>query len=244
MSHFGPIVSNLGVNPDIPGCLVATCRHVYRCHVAAILFAAYLPPRPWSISCHCLVFNNSLFYLSKTNKADQYPPPGMVGLAPKWVRLDPKLDKSGAFSDQISVHLAPRAKCTEIGSEKAPDLSNLGSNLTHFGAKPSIRGQMLSILCNTMLVRDGQLRVPASRLPCSLSYLSKHYLPILCFSKPKYLFLLITFIICTPLRMYILLQILRFSPLNLRDFMGFYFLFLLNVIIWGLTKLFSYYQLY
>ena len=47
----------------------------------------------------------------------------MVGLAPKWVRLDPKLDKSGtlapkwvrldptwdksgAFSDQSSVHLA------------------------------------------------------------------------------------------------------------------------------------------
>ena len=33
-------------------------------------------------------------------------PPGMVGLAPNWVRLDPKLDKSGTFSDQISVHLA------------------------------------------------------------------------------------------------------------------------------------------
>ena len=31
---------------------------------------------------------------------------GMVGLAPKWVRLDSKLDKSGTFSDQISVHLA------------------------------------------------------------------------------------------------------------------------------------------
>ena len=39
---------------------------------------------------------------------------GMVGLAPKWVRLDPKLEKSGTFSDQISVHLAHRAKCTEI----------------------------------------------------------------------------------------------------------------------------------
>ena len=32
-------------------------------------------------------------------------PAGMVGLAPKWVRLVPKGDKSGAFSDQISVHL-------------------------------------------------------------------------------------------------------------------------------------------
>ena len=39
---------------------------------------------------------------------------GMVDLAPKWVRLDPKLDKSGTFSDQISVHLAHLAKCTEI----------------------------------------------------------------------------------------------------------------------------------
>ena len=38
----------------------------------------------------------------------------MVGLAPKWVRLDPKLDKSGTFSDQISVHLARGAKCTEM----------------------------------------------------------------------------------------------------------------------------------
>ena len=31
---------------------------------------------------------------------------GVVGLTPNWVILDPKLDKSGAFSDQISVHLA------------------------------------------------------------------------------------------------------------------------------------------
>ena len=30
---------------------------------------------------------------------------GMVGLAPKWGRLDPKLEKIGTFSDQISVHL-------------------------------------------------------------------------------------------------------------------------------------------
>ena len=29
-------------------------------------------------------------------------------------QMCPKWDKSGAFSDQISVHLAPRAKCTEI----------------------------------------------------------------------------------------------------------------------------------
>ena len=62
----------------------------------------------------------------------------MVGLVPKWVKLDPKLDKSGTFLDQISVHLALWAKCTEIWSEKVPDLSNLGSNLTHFKTKPTI----------------------------------------------------------------------------------------------------------
>ena len=39
---------------------------------------------------------------------------GMLGLASKWVRSDPKWDKSVAFSDQISVHLARGAKCTEI----------------------------------------------------------------------------------------------------------------------------------
>ena len=39
---------------------------------------------------------------------------GMVGLAPKCVRLDPKFEKSETFSDQILVHLAHRAKCTEI----------------------------------------------------------------------------------------------------------------------------------
>ena len=44
----------------------------------------------------------------------------------KMGQIGPKWDKSGAFSDQISVHLAPRAKCTEIWSEKSPDLSHLG----------------------------------------------------------------------------------------------------------------------
>ena len=39
---------------------------------------------------------------------------GVLGLAQKWVRLAPKCDKSGAFSDQISVHLAQGAQCTEI----------------------------------------------------------------------------------------------------------------------------------
>ena len=49
-------------------------------------------------------------------------------------QISPKWDKSGAFSDQISVHLA----------RGAPDLSNLGSNLAHFGAKPTIPGPSLA----------------------------------------------------------------------------------------------------
>ena len=44
----------------------------------------------------------------------------------KVCQIGPKWDKSGAFSDQISVHLATGAKCSEIWSEKAPDLSHLG----------------------------------------------------------------------------------------------------------------------
>ena len=36
--------------------------------------------------------------------------------------------------------MAHRAKYTEILSEKVPGLSNLGSNLTHYGAKPTIPG--------------------------------------------------------------------------------------------------------
>ena len=61
----------------------------------------------------------SQFRSPAQNNLKQQQQAGMVGLAPKWVRLDPKLDKSGTFSDQISVHLAHRAKCTEIWSEKS-----------------------------------------------------------------------------------------------------------------------------
>ena len=74
----------------------------------------------------------------KLVNGDQRIDTGTVGLAPNWVRLDPKLGKSGTISDPIAVPLARSAKCTEIWSEKVPDLSIMGSNLTHFGAKPTI----------------------------------------------------------------------------------------------------------
>ena len=52
---------------------------------------------------HCLLSRNLIIELLPEVCA------GMVGLARKWVRLDSKLDKSGTFSDQILVHLAPGA---------------------------------------------------------------------------------------------------------------------------------------
>ena len=68
----------------------------------------------------------------------------MVGLALKWVRLDPKSNKSWTFSDQISVHLARWAKCTEICSEKVMDFSNLGSNWPTLEPNlPSLVGKLI-----------------------------------------------------------------------------------------------------
>ena len=46
---------------------------------------------------------------------------GSPDLDTKWVRLAPNWTNPGLFSDQISVHL-----CTEIWSEKVPDLSHSG----------------------------------------------------------------------------------------------------------------------
>ena len=59
-------------------------------------------------------------------------------LSSKVGQIGPKIGQIRDFSVQISVHIAHRAKFTEIWSEKVPELSNLGSNLTHFGAKPTI----------------------------------------------------------------------------------------------------------
>ena len=51
----------------------------------------------------------------------------MVGLAPKLVRLDPKLDKSGTFSNQISVHLAIGPQIGQIRDFFRSDFSTFGS---------------------------------------------------------------------------------------------------------------------
>ena len=45
---------------------------------------------------------------------------------PKVGQIGPKWDKSGAFKIRFQCIWRSRAKCTEIWSEKAPDLSHLG----------------------------------------------------------------------------------------------------------------------
>ena len=51
---------------------------------------------------------------------------GMVGLAPKRVRLAPNGTNPGLFQIRFQCIWRRGAKCTEIWSEKAPDLSHLG----------------------------------------------------------------------------------------------------------------------
>ena len=62
---------------------------------------------------------------------------GMVGLATKWVRLAQNGTNPGLFQIRFQCIWRGGAKCTDIWSEKAPDLSHLGPNLTHFGTKPT-----------------------------------------------------------------------------------------------------------
>ena len=59
-------------------------------------------------------------------------------------QIGPKWDKSGAFSDQISVHLAPPRQMHWNLIWKSHGFVPYGANLTHFGAKPTIPG----VLCH------------------------------------------------------------------------------------------------
>ena len=51
---------------------------------------------------------------------------GMVVLAPKWVRLAQNGTNPGLFQIRFQCIWRPGAKCTEIWSEKSPDLSHFG----------------------------------------------------------------------------------------------------------------------
>ena len=64
--------------------------------------------------------------------------PGMADLGQSWSDWF-HLDKSGTFSDQISV------KYWMICDEKFKDIIPFRANLTHFGAKSDIRGADVEI---------------------------------------------------------------------------------------------------
>ena len=53
---------------------------------------------------------------------------GMVGLIPKWVRLAPNGTNPGLFQIRFQCIWRGGANCTEIWSEKVPDLSQLGQS--------------------------------------------------------------------------------------------------------------------
>ena len=65
--------------------------------------------------------------------------PGMVGLAPKWVRLAPNGTNPGLFQIRFQCiwRGAPKALKSDL---KKPGFVPFGANLTHFGAKPTIPG--------------------------------------------------------------------------------------------------------
>ena len=88
-------------------------------------------------------------------------------------QIGPKWDKSGSFSDQISVYLARRAKCTEIWSEKAPDFSHLGPiwptlepNLPSLWTRPQWICQTVRLLVTAQCSQSGHI---GDQIPTNVS---------------------------------------------------------------------------
>ena len=65
--------------------------------------------------------------------------PGMVGLAPKWVRLAPNGTNPGIFRSDFSAFGGGRQIHWNL-IWKSPGFVPFVANLTHFGAKPTIPG--------------------------------------------------------------------------------------------------------
>ena len=115
-------VSIFKMNQIIP--LEYTCLELVYHPLIAPLNAHFISGRSIPVCSRPSVCNNCHFLgLSASQYTNDYdyfsiiklrPYPGVVGLAPKCVRLAPNGTHPGLFSNQISVHLAPRAKCTEI----------------------------------------------------------------------------------------------------------------------------------
>ena len=83
------------------------------------------------------IFSNKvlgLSYLPIRPSLNPYRTSGMVGLG----QIGRKWDKSGAFSDQILVNLAPPRQMHWNLIWKSSTFVPFGANLTHFAAKPTI----------------------------------------------------------------------------------------------------------
>ena len=133
MSHLVPICPDVGppLSPVRRDQDELKHLHLWKCQPRVI--------RPWNgspipVLAHDLVVRIPALTSLVASVHGMLSPTRGARFGSKWVRLD----KAGTFSYQISVHLAHRAKCTEIWYEKVPDLSHMGSNLIHFGAKPTI----------------------------------------------------------------------------------------------------------
>ena len=89
------------------------------------------------LNCLILLLTVSFFYL-KSNQLSSLSFDTSSKFISRLQRQETGVRVAGAVETGM-VSLA-RAKCTEIWSEKVPDLFNLGFNLTHFGDKPPISG--------------------------------------------------------------------------------------------------------
>ena len=92
----------------------------------------------WFLNGICHIYTNLGQYQAQYNipgdisisiqESGEFTPAATVTrFGPKVGQIGPKWEKSGAFSDQNSVHLA-----------RGPGFVPFGANLTHFGAKPTI----------------------------------------------------------------------------------------------------------
>ena len=64
----------------------------------------------WQQTKACVKPSIHIYLSLDLSRGQFYLEAGMVVLAPKWVRLAPNGTNPGAFSDQISVHLAQERK--------------------------------------------------------------------------------------------------------------------------------------
>ena len=101
---------------------------------------------------------------------------GMSGLAPKWVKICPKLDISGIFSDQISVHFGSPSqrlrdiRVDHIGNQNGTNLGRVKPVLWYMWCHRALKSPKLAplaaILCPIWhpwsISSDGRFQSPAA----------------------------------------------------------------------------------